>query len=68
MFGLLPSIGPWEIIAILAVVLIVFGPGKLPDVGKSLGKSINEFRRATKEPVDKGEEIIEETTTNDTKK
>jgi sec-independent protein translocase protein TatA len=48
MFGFLPNLGPWEISAILAIVLIIFGPGKLPDVGKSLGKTIKEFRSATK--------------------
>jgi sec-independent protein translocase protein TatA len=56
MFGFLPNLGPWEIIAILAIVLIIFGPGKLPDVGKSLGKTIKEFRSATKEPVEEVEE------------
>lgn len=47
MFGFLPSVGPWELILILAIALIVFGPGKLPEVGRSLGKSLNEFRRAS---------------------
>ena len=60
MFGFLPSIGPWEIIAVLAVVLIIFGPGKLPDVGKSLGKTIKEFRNATKEPIEEVEDIGKE--------
>ncbi|MEW6661505.1 MAG: twin-arginine translocase TatA/TatE family subunit [Bacillota bacterium] len=49
MFGLIPSIGPTELILILALALIIFGPGKLPDVGKSLGKTIREFRSATKD-------------------
>lgn len=44
MFG---SIGPWEIVLILAVALIVVGPGKLPDVARSVGKAANEFKRAT---------------------
>ena len=44
MFGF--SVGPWELILILAVVLIIFGPGKLPEVGKSLGNGIREFRKA----------------------
>lgn len=49
MFGLIPSLGPWELIAILVIVLIIFGPGKLPEVGKSLGKTIREFRKASTE-------------------
>ncbi len=36
-----------ELILILVIALVVFGPGKLPDVGKALGKGIQEFRRAT---------------------
>lgn len=64
MFGLLPSVGPWEIIAILAIVLIIFGPGKLPEVGKSLGKTIREFRKATTEVKDNQEEDIKEPQTS----
>jgi sec-independent protein translocase protein TatA len=40
----MPNIGPMEIILVLIVALIVFGPKKLPELGKSLGKSINEFK------------------------
>jgi len=36
-----------ELILIQIIALIVFGPGKLPEVGKALGKGIQEFRRAT---------------------
>jgi sec-independent protein translocase protein TatA len=43
------NIGPMELILILAIALLVLGPGKLPDVGKSLGESIREFRKATTE-------------------
>lgn len=46
MFGFLPSIGPWELILILALALIIFGPGKLPGVGKAVGKTIKEFKGA----------------------
>ena len=42
----LPNIGPVELILILIIALVVFGPGKLPDVAQSLGKSVREFRRA----------------------
>jgi sec-independent protein translocase protein TatA len=58
MLGFLPHVGPWELVAILAVVLIIFGPGKLPDVGKSLGKTIKEFRSASKETADQAEKVL----------
>ena len=35
-----------ELILILVIALVVFGPGKLPELGKSLGKSLQEFKRA----------------------
>jgi len=34
-----------ELVLILVIALVVFGPGKLPEVGKALGKGINEFRK-----------------------
>ena len=40
------NIGPGELIIILIIALVVFGPGKLPEVGQALGKGIREFRRA----------------------
>lgn len=36
-----------ELVLILVIALVVFGPGKLPEVGKALGKGIQEFRKAT---------------------
>ncbi|MEA4926631.1 MAG: twin-arginine translocase TatA/TatE family subunit [Syntrophomonadaceae bacterium] len=41
------NIGPWELGLILLVALIVVGPGKLPEVAKSIGKGINEFKKVT---------------------
>jgi sec-independent protein translocase protein TatA len=46
MFG---SIGMPELVIILVIALIIFGPRKLPELGRSLGKSIGEFRRASNE-------------------
>lgn len=43
------NIGPAELLVILLVALIIFGPGKLPEVGRALGRTINEFRRASQE-------------------
>ena len=43
------SIGFPEMLVILVVALIIFGPRKLPELGRSLGRSINEFKRASNE-------------------
>lgn len=43
------SLGMTELVIILVIALIIFGPRKLPDLGRSLGKSIGEFRRASNE-------------------
>lgn len=43
----MPNLGPGEILVILLVALLVFGPRKLPDLGKSLGGALREFRRST---------------------
>jgi len=40
----MPSIGPMEMIVILAIALIVFGPKRLPELGKSLGSGMREFK------------------------
>jgi sec-independent protein translocase protein TatA len=40
---------PMHLILILLIVLIIFGPGKLPELGAGLGKSIKEFKKALKE-------------------
>jgi sec-independent protein translocase protein TatA len=45
-------IGGWEIVLILAVVLILFGAKKLPELAKGLGQGIKEFKKATKEVTD----------------
>lgn len=49
-----------DILVILAIVLIVFGPGKLPEIGASLGKGIRNFKKSTEEneiPAEKAEEL-----------
>ena len=44
------SIGTPELIVILVIALVIFGPGKLPEVGKAIGKGINEFKDAISGP------------------
>ena len=46
---MLGSIGMPELIIIMVIALIIFGPRKLPELGRSLGKSINEFKKASNE-------------------
>ena len=43
------GIQPIHILIILIVALLIFGPSRLPELGRSLGKSLNEFRRGTRE-------------------
>jgi sec-independent protein translocase protein TatA len=42
----MPTIGPLELVIVLVVVLVIFGPGRLPEIGSALGRSIGDFRRA----------------------
>jgi sec-independent protein translocase protein TatA len=48
----MPNIGPLELIIVLVIALLILGPGKLPEVGASLGKSIREFRKAATDVQD----------------
>lgn len=45
----MPSLGFPELILILVIALIIFGPGKLPSVGASVGKALSEFKKASRE-------------------
>jgi sec-independent protein translocase protein TatA len=40
----MPNIGPLEIVIVLIIALVVFGPKRLPELGRSMGKGIREFR------------------------
>ena len=40
----MPNIGPVEIIIVLVIVLLIFGPKRLPDLGRSLGRGMREFK------------------------
>jgi sec-independent protein translocase protein TatA len=42
----------WDLLIVLLIALIIFGPRKLPEIGGAVGKSIREFRKATNEIVD----------------
>lgn len=58
---------PMHLIIILVIVLIIFGPGKLPELGSGLGKSIKAFKKALNEK-DEPKEMIESSSQGDEKK
>jgi sec-independent protein translocase protein TatA len=45
----MPSIGWQELVIVLFLVLVIFGPKRLPEMGRSMGKGIREFRKSTGE-------------------
>ncbi len=57
MFG---KIGMGELLLILGIVLIIFGPSKLPALAKSMGQAVKEFRKGTQEVTDKIEKFADE--------
>lgn len=61
---MLSKIGPLEIMMALGIALLIFGPAKLPEIGKSFGRGIREFRTATKEIT---QSVTEATETEDEK-
>lgn len=46
------GLGPFELIIILVIVILIFGAGRLADVGSAVGKSIRDFRKASTEEED----------------
>ena len=60
------ALGTTELIIILAVIILLFGARKLPELASSIGKSIQEFRKASKEALD-GDEDADATSGDDTK-
>lgn len=61
MFGL----GVPELVLILVLALIIFGPNKLPEVGSALGRTIKEFKQSTKEVEKEVIEPIKDTITSE---
>jgi sec-independent protein translocase protein TatA len=54
------GLGGWEWIIILVIVIIIFGVGKLPEIGGALGRSIREFRESSQNTTE-GDETTNET-------
>ncbi len=57
---MLGGIGMPELVVILIILLVLFGAAKLPEIGKSLGKAIKEFKKAGKEIKNDIEEVTKE--------
>lgn len=53
----MPSVGPWELAIVLVIVVIIFGVGKLPEIGGALGKGIREFKSTA--TADEGEDVAQ---------
>ncbi|AGF57827.1 MAG: tatA [Clostridiaceae bacterium] len=53
----MPRIGFPELIVILVIALVIFGPGKLPSVGKSIGEAIKEFKKASNDLTKNDDDI-----------
>lgn len=53
---MLGDIGLPELLVIFIIVLVLFGPGKLPDVGKAIGEALRGFKKALKEPDNAAEQ------------
>ncbi|MBP8644560.1 MAG: twin-arginine translocase TatA/TatE family subunit [Syntrophobacteraceae bacterium] len=53
------GLGMPELIVILVIVLIIFGAGKLPQIGEGLGKGIRNFKKATSDPLEAPSEKVE---------
>lgn len=64
--GSLGIVGPWQIVLIVAVLLLMFGGKKIPELMKGLGQGIKEFKDASK-PSEGKEEKAEETKEEDKK-
>jgi sec-independent protein translocase protein TatA len=57
----MPNVGPLEIAVVLVIVLVVFGPKRLPELGKSMGKGIREFKGSLS--MDDKDEVAAESST-----
>ncbi len=64
---MLPQVGPFELIIVLVIVIIIFGVGRLPELGGAIGKGIREFRKASMEAEEAKKEIESKADTEEDK-
>ncbi len=61
------SLGPAEIVGLLVIMVFLFGPKRIPEIGKSVGEALTSFKKATREVEKETETESEETSKSDTK-
>ena len=54
------GLGPWEIVLVVLVIIILFGGKKIPELARGLGQGIREFKKTTKEIKDEVESVKED--------
>ncbi len=64
MFG---TVGPWQLIIILVIILILFGGKRLPEIGAGIGKAIRNFKDATSKVDKEDKKLIDNDQDDDTK-
>lgn len=64
---MLQNIGIPGLILVLVIALIIFGPSKLPEIGRAFGSTLKEFKKSTRELVSDGESENRESKTNNEK-
>ena len=60
----MPNVGPWELVLLVVVLLLVFGSRRLPEIGRSVGKGMREFKNSVtgkdeQQELDSGEQPVE---------
>tara|TARA_B100001971_G_scaffold36327_1_gene31379 strand:- start:420 stop:605 length:186 start_codon:yes stop_codon:yes gene_type:complete len=58
------SLGPWEIVLILLVFILIFGGKKIPELARGLGKGLREFKKTTREIKDEVDTVREDVKKN----
>ena len=64
---MLGGIGTWEILLIFLVILLLFGAKRIPDIAKSVGKGVTEFKRGLRDIQDEIETGVDQPSKNDSK-
>lgn len=62
----LPTLGPLEVVILLVIVLICFGPGKLPEVFSALGNGVKQFKKATTDATDAVNQQLQQSSDDET--